>query len=125
MILDTNGLSAMAEGDKSLQAVVSESKGIDLPVIVLGEFRFGIIGSRRYLHYERWLEGLLRDCRILVVDEGTAAHYAVIRDELKVKGRPIPSNDAWIAALARQHSLPVVSRDQHFDFVPSVKRVSW
>ena len=36
-----------------------------------------------------------------------------------------PSNDVWIAALCRQHSLPLLSRDLHFDAVPGIKRVTW
>jgi predicted nucleic acid-binding protein len=52
-------------------------------------------------------------------------HYAEVRDELKRSGRPIPGNDLWIAALARQHALPLLSRARHFDFVPGLKRVAW
>jgi tRNA(fMet)-specific endonuclease VapC len=69
---------------------------------------------------------------VLVVDEATAEKYAEVRDELKRIGRPIPANDLWIAALVRQHMLPLrqhmlplLSRDQHFDFVPRLKRVTW
>jgi len=59
------------------------------------------------------------------VDRGTADEYAEIRSELKRAGRPIPGNDLWIAALARQHALPLLSRDRHFDLVPGLKRVGW
>jgi predicted nucleic acid-binding protein len=62
---------------------------------------------------------------VLNVDEETAGHYAEVREELKSKGHPIPANDLWIAALARQHRLPVLSRDEHFDFVPGLKRIDW
>jgi predicted nucleic acid-binding protein len=31
----------------------------------------------------------------------------------------------WIAALARQHALPILSRDRHFDFVPGLRRIGW
>jgi predicted nucleic acid-binding protein len=44
---------------------------------------------------------------------------------LRRLGRPIPANDAWIAALALQHRLPVLSRDEHFDVVASIERKSW
>ena len=125
MILDTNGLSAMADGDAGLQPFLAATNQIELPVIVLGEFRFGIIGSKRRPFYERWLHEFVRTCRVLVVDEDTAVEYATVRDELKVKRRPIPSNDVWIAALARQHSLPVLTRDIHFDVVSKLKRLSW
>ncbi|MGD0869336.1 MAG: type II toxin-antitoxin system VapC family toxin [Bryobacteraceae bacterium] len=125
MILDTNGLSAMADGDTSLEPLLQQAAEIAVPVIVLGEYRYGIRQSRHRARYERWLAEVLASCRVLVVDEGTAGQYAEVRDELKRSGRPIPGNDLWIAALARQHSLPLLSRDQHFDFVAGLKRVGW
>jgi tRNA(fMet)-specific endonuclease VapC len=55
----------------------------------------------------------------------TSAYYAAIRSELKASGSTIPANDAWIAALARQHRLPIVSRDTHFDKVKNIERLGW
>jgi tRNA(fMet)-specific endonuclease VapC len=62
---------------------------------------------------------------VLCPDRETADWYASIRHELKSKGRPIPENDLWIAALARQESLEIVSRDPHFDRIEGVVRVDW
>jgi predicted nucleic acid-binding protein len=125
VILDTNGLSAMADGNTSLEPLLQQAAEIAVPVIVLGEYRYGIRQSRHRTRYERWLAEVLASCRVLVVDEGTAGHYAEVRDELKRSRRPIPGNDLWIAALTRQHALPLLSRDRHFDFVPGLKRVGW
>jgi predicted nucleic acid-binding protein len=125
MILDTNGLSAFADGDTELGPVLMRVSEIAVPVIVLGEYKYGIRLSRKRASYERWLKEWMPHFRVLVVDIFSAAEYAEIRDELKRSGRPIPTNDVWIAALARQHELPVISRDQHFDFVSGLKRVSW
>jgi tRNA(fMet)-specific endonuclease VapC len=125
VILDMNGLSAMADGDPGLEHILSQANEVAIPVIVLGEYRYGIAQSRNRVRYEKWLAAVIATCRILRVDEGTAAEYASIRSELKRRGRPIPGNDVWIAALARQHALPVLSRDEHFDSVPKLKRVTW
>ncbi|MCX6622345.1 MAG: type II toxin-antitoxin system VapC family toxin [Acidobacteria bacterium] len=125
MILDTNALSAMADGDTVVESLLQSANEIELPVIVLGEYRYGIRQSRSRVRYERWLGDVIASCRVLAVDEATTEHYAEIREELKRNGRPIPANDLWIAALARQHSLPLLSRDQHFDFVPELKRIGW
>lgn len=125
MILDTNALSAMADGDQRLQPVLMNAVELAVPVIVLGEYRYGIADSRIHLRYEKWLLEIVAACRLLRIDEATAAEYALIRGELKRAGRPIPSNDAWIAALARQHRMPVLSRDTHFDLVPRLKRIAW
>ncbi len=125
MILDTNGLSAVADGDLTIEPVLREASDIAVPVIVLGEFRYGIRQSRGRARYEQWLAESIPSWRVLRVDEETAERYAEIRDELKRAGRPIPANDLWIAALARQHAQPLLSRDQHFDFVARLKRIGW
>jgi tRNA(fMet)-specific endonuclease VapC len=62
---------------------------------------------------------------ILIGEEETSRHYAGIRAALKKAGRPIPSNDLWIAALCRQHRLPLLSQDRHFDAVEGLDRVAW
>ena len=125
MILDTNALSAVAEGETGATQQVSRAGQVAIPVIVLGEYRFGIAQSRRRREYERWLEELVTVSRVLDVNEETAIGYARIRVQLKETGTPIPSNDAWIAALGLQHSLPILSRDRHFDFVKGLQRLAW
>jgi tRNA(fMet)-specific endonuclease VapC len=125
MILDTNGLSALAEGELRLEPILRQATQIAVPVIVLGEYRYGIQQSRERRRYERWLVEYLPKFRVLNVDEQTTTAYAAVRGELKRAGTPIPSNDVWIAALCRQHSLPVLSRDRHFDLVPGLRRIDW
>jgi tRNA(fMet)-specific endonuclease VapC len=125
MILDTNGLSALAEGESHLEPILRKATQIAVPVIVLGEYRYGIQQSRERQRYEHWLVEYLAKFRVLNVDEQTTTSYAAVRGELKRAGTPIPSNDVWIAALCRQHSLPVLSRDRHFDLVPGLRRIDW
>ena len=125
MILDTNGLSAVAEGEAALEPILRRADQIAIPVIVLGEYRYGISQSRRRMHYERWLAEYLPKFRVLDVDELTAICYSAVRTELKRAGTLIPSNDVWLAALCRQHSLPLISRDRHFDAVSGITRLSW
>jgi len=125
VILDTNALSAVADNDPAAVCVFRQAASIELPVIVLGEYRFAIAHSRRRTEYEKWLDALIAATRILPVERETSAHYAQIRAELKKAGKPIPSNDLWIAALSRQHRLTLMSQDRHFDAVPRLKRIGW
>ena len=125
MILDTNGLSAMVEGEPSLEPVIRKADQLAIPVIVLGEYRYGIWHSRDRRHYQQWLQEHLPKFRILDIEDRTTISYSAVRIELKRAGTPIPSNDVWIAALCRQHSLPIISRDPHFDLVPGIKRIEW
>lgn len=125
MILDTNALSAAADNDAALVAILARVEELAIPVIVLGEYRHGIAQSRNRASYENWLSGLLNDCMVLDINEPTTHYYAEISLELKRKGKPIPTNDIWIAALCRQHSLPLLSQDRHFDWIAGSRRVGW
>ncbi len=125
MILDTNALSAWAEGDRSIEPLMRSATEVVVPVIVLGEFDYGIRQSRHYQRYADWLDASLDSVEIALIDREVAHAYGAVRLELKQAGTPIPINDAWIAAIARHRRLPVVSRDGHFDAVSGIQRVSW
>jgi tRNA(fMet)-specific endonuclease VapC len=125
MILDTNALSAAADSDPGMLLVLNRADEVVIPVVVLGEYRYGISQSRQRAGYESWLAAMLVDCTVLDVNQETTQHYADISLELKRIGRPIPTNDLWIAALCRQHALTIVSRDRHFDSVAGNKRIDW
>ena len=125
MIFDTNALTAAADDDPAIIAILSRADQMAIPVIVLGEYRYAIAQSRHCAAYENWLAGLLRDCAVLDINEPTTHHYAEITLDLRRIGKPIPTNDLWIAALCRQHALPILSRDRHFDQVTGIKRIGW
>lgn len=125
MILDTNALSAFVDGKPEVGAILRLQQRAAIPVIVLGEFRYGILGSRHRKTYEHWLVTHLPHFDLLAITAETTVPYAALRASLKCLGRPIPANDAWIAALAMQHGLPILSRDEHFDALPDVRRTGW
>jgi len=125
MILDTNALSALAAKDPKLQRRLAPSTRVAVTLISLGEYHFGILGSAHRKELEFWLEALLKKTDLLQPAAQTLPHYAAIRQELKSAGTPIPANDIWIAALVRQHKMPLVSKDQHFDLVKGVDRIEW
>ena len=125
MILDTNALSAWAEQNPSALRLIEAQPFLYLPVVVLGEFRFGLRGSRKRSVIEPQLSFLEQTVRVLDITRETAAVYAAVRFELKQRGKPIPENDVWIASLARHHGLPVMSQDVHFDAIPGIQRLSW
>jgi predicted nucleic acid-binding protein len=125
LILDTNALSAAAEREPDALEVIARAERLAVPVIVLGEYRLGISQSRRRRDYESWLREWIGTLTVLDIDEETTFHYAAIGLELKSSGKPIPVNDLWIAALCRQHSLPLISRDRHFDAVKGLERIGW
>jgi predicted nucleic acid-binding protein len=125
LILDTNALSAAADHEPAALQIVAQAEQLAVPVIVLGEYRLGIAQSRHKDSYEKWIREWIATVSVLDIDEATTPFYAAIGLELKKKGKPIPVNDLWIAALCRQYSLPLLSRDRHFDLVPGLRRIEW
>lgn len=122
-MLDTNALSAWADGAPGAEAPLRAASRLVVPSVVLGEYLYGVRSSRYRERYEEWLRENLPLTEVAVVTAATAGGYADLRRELKEKGTPIPSNDLWIAALARQHGLGLMSNDGHFDAVPGLERV--
>jgi tRNA(fMet)-specific endonuclease VapC len=125
LILDTNALSAVADGDARAVEKFGAAHQVAVPVIVLGEFRYGIAQSRHRRQYERWLAELLSIVAVMAINEETTVRYAQLRVELKEAGTPLPANDVWIAALCRQYAQPILSRDGHFDAVKRLRRLDW
>jgi predicted nucleic acid-binding protein len=125
IIFDTNALSAFVDGEQKLLHVIRGETDIALPSIVLGEYLYGIQQSRMRASYEGWIKSNLRYFDILPVAHEAADRYAEIRLELKAAGTPIPSNDLWIAALARQHRTRLVTRDRHFRAILGVHILTW
>ena len=125
MILDTNTLSAWADGLPTVEPPLRSADRLVVPSIVLGEYYFGIRQSRYRHRYEDWLRNYLPLVEIVTVTQETADTYADLRLGLKRAGNPIPPNDTWVAALARQHTLSVLSNDTHFDVVSGVSRIAF
>jgi len=125
MILDTNAISALFSGDDSINAALEGAEKHHLPVIVVGEYLFGLERAKSKTILDRLLVRLVEESHILPIDVNTAQAYVTVRLQLKEQGTPIPENDVWIAALARQHELTVLSRDRHFDAVKGIRRIAW
>jgi tRNA(fMet)-specific endonuclease VapC len=123
--LDTNALSDFAAGNDALGEVLMPFRSLALPITVLGEYRYGLLGSRKRARLEEWLDELLGDLRLLETTSRTCSVYARVRHELRASGTPIPENDVWIAAAAIEHRLPLATRDRHFKAVKGLEIVGW
>jgi len=123
--LDTNALSDFAAGSEALGEVLAPFRSLALPVTVLGEYRYGLLGSKKHARLNDWLNELLSEARVLETTERTSVVYARVRRQLRAAGTPIPENDVWIAATALEHSLPLATRDKHFKLVRGLDIVGW
>ena len=87
MILDTNAVSSLLDGELSLEAQLTGSERHHLPSIVIGEYLFGLSQSTARRRLESLFRQLIRESILLDVDQQTGEHYAHIRLELKLKGK--------------------------------------
>lgn len=125
VLLDTNIVIGLFSGDPAILASLSQTDRILIPSIVLGELYFGAYKSAHGDQNIRRIDELVQTSAVLVCDAATAVHYGRIKKTLRERGRPLPENDIWIAALAHQHNLTVVSRDQHFREIETLSTEAW
>ncbi len=125
LLLDTNRYDDLNRGDPAVVERVSSATEVWIPLIVLGELRAGFLkGSRRTLN-ETLLSRFLGKPQVdvLLPTKETSEYYAQFFVALRKLGKPIPTNDMWIAAQALQHNLTLDTRDKHFKHVPQLKIV--
>ena len=125
LLLDTNVVVRVFADDPAIRRRLEHREEVLLSVVVLGELYFGAQKSRQIDENLRRIHRLLAESVVLPCDVGTAYEYGMVRNELRLKGRPIPENDIWLAALARQHDLTLVSADRHFSGVDRLKWEQW
>jgi tRNA(fMet)-specific endonuclease VapC len=123
--LDTNAASAILDRRQEIESLLRGFHHLALPVVALGELRFGALNSKRQKENAIRLAELISIARVLEVDDETASVYANIRMSLKSIGRPIPENDMWIAACAIRHGPPLATADRHFASIEGLRAVSW
>lgn len=112
--LDTNQAIAVLNNTGNTQQWLSSFTDVFLPVIVIGELRFGALNSAKSKQNMAHVDALVARCNVRDITTGTAAIYADARARLKAKGKPIPENDLWIAAICLEHGLPLATADGHF-----------
>jgi len=125
LLIDTNIYSHVLRGDKSIAEILQKADSIGISSISIGELISGFKGGSRESQNREELDIFLSSSRVTVypVDEETAVFYAEIRQNLKTIGKPIPTNDMWIAACAFQHGLKLFSVGRHFKSIPGLTTV--
>jgi tRNA(fMet)-specific endonuclease VapC len=124
-LLDTNIVIALFAGDPAVSEPISFVGYAALPVVALGELAAGAMYSTRVNENLKRLLAFSDTVPLLHCNRETAFAYAELSVSLRRKGKPIPENDLWIAALAKQHDLTLVSRDMHFEAVDGITWERW
>lgn len=124
-LLDTNAAIARINADSTLERVLVSADEIFVPVIVLAELYYGAENSQRVKESIEQVELLRQSVVVLNCDEDTAREFGIVAHEQRRKGRMIPENDMWIASIARQHMLTLITRDTHFVSVNRLNILDW
>ena len=123
--VDSNVVVDYMRGNAAAARLLENSPGVFAPSTVLGELLHGAEKSDRPAENLARVERFASRVTVVSVDRDTAYHYSAIKTSLVKKGRLIPENDMWIAAVARRHKLTLVTRDSHFDEVTDIGLLSW
>lgn len=124
-LLDTNIVIAMVANEAAVQEEIRAAGEVYLAAPVIGELYYGARKSGRTAENVAAIDRLTQRLPRLDCDLETAQCYGILRNQLQRKGRPIPNNDIWIAAIAIQHDLTLVTRDAHFGEVDTLRVQRW
>lgn len=120
-LLDTSIIIHSFRKNNSVAERLDAIEEIFVPIEVIGELYFGAYRSMDVQKHVRQIQAFLSNCSILPADANTADVYGKIKAALMKQGRPIPENDLWIAALACQYSIPLLTTDHHFAEIEGVQ----
>ena len=116
VLLDSNAYSSLKRGHAPVADIVRSSEELLLSTVVIGELMYGFRHGSRLDRNLQELRAFIANPYVTVVPVSytTADRYARFAAALRAKGRPIPSNDIWIAAHALETGADLVSADSHF-----------
>jgi tRNA(fMet)-specific endonuclease VapC len=125
LLLDTSIIIELFKGNAIVTQHFKSYTLVNIPFTVLGELYFGAYRSSNPEKHLGQINSFLANCNVLIADKDTANNYAIVKTALLSKGKPIPENDIWIAAIARQHELTLITKDSHFNEVDDLTTENW
>lgn len=116
ILVDTSAYTAFKRGHSEVIFILQQCEKILLTPIILGELFSGFLGGQREGRNRHELDEFLHSPRVEMQDitSVTSVHYSALWWQLRKKGKPIPSNDLWIAASAMETASMVLTFDRDF-----------
>ena len=124
-LLDTNIIIALFANDTKIKNNLLQAEEVFIPSIVIGELYYGANKSQRVQENLTKIKNFIINNVILSCDANTSRYYGEVKNNLRLKGSPLPENDIWIAAITIQYNLILVTRDAHFNEVENINCVRW
>jgi tRNA(fMet)-specific endonuclease VapC len=121
LLVDTSIVVDLFKQIDQVVSIIRKTETVFIPVTVLGELYLGAHRASNVEKKMQQIQGFLLTCKLLNTENTTAHYYANVKAGLLRKGRPIPENDMWIAAVALQYDLPIYTFDAHFREVDGLR----
>ena len=125
LVLDTNVLIAFLQNPEDFAERFSGYDMILLPPVVLGEFRAGLFDTKVGRENRKAIDAFLQNPAVKAcpMTDNTSLCYAKVFQALRKAGKPIPTNDIWIAAATQENGAALATDDGHFRAVPLLQIV--
>lgn len=119
ILVDTNAYTSFKRNEPAIIEVIQHAELICISPVVIGELLAGFDGGSKAKQNKIELQKFLESSRIKIypITLDTSHFFSQIFCALKSKGKPIPTNDMWIASQALEHGCVVCTYDQHFSFI--------
>lgn len=124
-LLDTNIIIALFADEAVIKNNLAQANEVFIPSIAIGELCYGARKSGRSQQNLAKVDELVANSTVLGCDAETASQYGEVKNKLRLIGHPLPENDIWIAAVALQYKLTLVTRDAHFQQIENLQTVTW
>lgn len=113
VVLDTNVVSYLMKGGRLAETYAPYVQGrlLAITFITVGEFYFGAEKANWGERRQQALETTLRNFVVIPYDHEIARSYGCLVAERQRSGRGITLNDAWIAACAVRHGVPLITHN--------------
>jgi len=121
-VLDTSAYSDFNRGLNGLEKFMNTENELYMPIIVIGELRAGFeLGSKKQENEQLLCDFLdAPNVQVLKITDKTTKKYASIYKQLRTDGKPIGTNDMWIAALCLENDLSLLTTDRDFQNVANL-----
>lgn len=119
IFFDTNAYVSFKKNDASMLEIIQHAETICISPIVIGELLAGFDGGAKAKQNKSELQKFLESSRVRVypLTLDTSHFFSQVYSTLKNKGKPIPTNDMWIASQALEHGCVVCTYDKHFGYI--------
>ena len=127
LVVDTNALIRLFDGEKEIAQRLFDSERVLVPAVVCGEIDAGCTGKTKRENavresFEKFLA--LPQVDVAAISRRTASYYAQVYNYCRSSGKPIPTNDVWIAACAFERGAVVLTNDRHLLSLPLLRTQS-